>query len=224
MPYFCHPRRLFCVSISLWCSTITSLGASSPDFPKTTQWPTLDSTNLKEIGLVVRENIFDRTHFVIESSCRVTPFERPLNFLDSQVTARWTQSILLQIEPAKHTDFVVDLGLGYSLERSTHSSRFGEILAHSIDPSILFPVTIAYNRPNFHGSVQSYIQLEWELNPYIFSRTTTLFHRLISNSTPYSESSFTLYGRKKISSLSPLDNDFEYKFHQIGFVLERTTY
>jgi hypothetical protein len=187
-------------------------------------WPTLAPTDLEEIGLVVQEKLFDRAHFVLESSCRVTPFERPLDFLESQVTARWTQSILLQIEPAKHTDFLVNAGLGYSLERATFSSCFGEILAHSLEPSLLLPLTVAYNRPNCYGSSSSYLQMEWGINPYVFSRTTTLFHRLLAHADRLSLSSFTLYGREKVASLSPLDTDFECKYYQMGFIMEHQAY
>ncbi len=222
MPLFKHSQRFLSLLIGL-CPLLTA-HANPSDFPNDTPWPTIDSGQLEELSLVVRENLFDRTHFVIESSCRVTPFERPLDFLDSQVTARWTQSVLLQIEPAKNSNFIIDLGLGYSLERSTHSTFFGEIVSNSIEPAILLPVSLAYGKSSSYGLSESYLQFEWEINPYIFSRTTTLFHRLVSLSTESSSSSLTLYGREKTSSFSPLDNDFYYKFHQVGFILEHQTY
>lgn len=177
-----------------------------------------------DIELAVRENIFDRTHFVIESACRVTPFSQPAHFVDSQVTAQWTQSILLQIEPIKNTDFTFDMGAGYSLERYTHAACYGEIVIHSIEPSVIFPMTFSYSRPNRYGYSQSFLQLDLEINASYFSRSTTIFHRLIAQAKDSSLSSLTLYGKEKISSYSPLDTDFESRYYQAGFVLEHRSY
>ncbi len=224
MPYCLRFRRFSIVLMGLCGAIIRTCSATPQDSPGQFRWPTLDPTDLEEIGLVVHEKLFERTHFVIESSCRVTPFERPLDFLDSQVTARWTQSILLQMEPAKHAGFMVNAGLGYSVERATLSSYFGEIVAYSLEPSLLLPLSIAYNRPNRYKSSSAYLQMEWEINPYIFSRTTTIFHRLLAHADRMSLSSLTLYGREKVSSLSPLDTNLEYKYYQIGFMLEHQSY
>jgi hypothetical protein len=177
-----------------------------------------------DMELAVRENLFDHTHFVIESSCRVTPFLRPMNFLDSQITAQWTQSVLLQIEPIHNTDFSFDLGAGYSLERYTHATRYGEVVMHTIEPSAIFPMTFSYSRPNRYGNSQSFLRLDLEINASSFSRSTTIFHRLLAHTDDINVSSLTLYGKEKISSYSPIDADFEVKYYQAGFILEHKSY
>jgi len=223
MLYSSCSRQFFMVLICAFLRPMSCM-ASPEGFPCENKWPSLTPTGFDEIELAVRENLFDRTHFVIESSCRVTPFERPLHFLESQVTAQWSQAILLQIEPARYADFTLDIGAGYALERYTHASRYGEIVAHSIEPAVLFPMTFSYSRPNRYGYAQSFLKLEWEVNSFSFSRSTTFFHRLLAQSDNSNVSAFTIYGKEKVSSYSPLDTDFESKCYQMGFVLEYQSY
>ena len=223
MLYACRSRKFLLLLICAFQWPVSCM-ASPDEFPCENKWPSLTPTGLNEIELAVRENLFDRTHFVIESSCRVTPFARPLNFLESQVTAQWSQSILLQIEPTRYNDFTLDFGAGYALERYTHASRYGEIVAHSIEPAALFPMTFSYSRPNRYGYAQSFLKIEWEVNSFSFSRSTTFFHRLLAQSDEANVSAFTIYGKEKVSSYSPLDADFESKYYQMGFVLEHQSY
>jgi len=221
--YACRSQFCFLLVIGAWIAPLLCM--ASPDrAPCENTWPSLTPVGLQDIELAVRENLFDRTHFVIESSCRVTPFARPLDFLESQVTAQWSQSILLQIEPTHSLDFSLDIGAGYGLERYTHAAQYGEVLTHSIEPAVLFPITLFYNRPNRYGYAQSFFKLEWEVNSFSFSRSTTIFHRLLAHSQAKNVSAFTIYGKERISSYSPLDTDFESKYYQMGFMLEHQSY
>lgn len=222
-------RTIICLSCATFCAQALARSEYhlSDTSPGDICWPSIMPAHFKEIGLVVKESIFERAHVVIESSCQVLP--SPFSTTDHDKTgyhagAKWNQNLLIQMAPSKNGNLIVDAGIGYAIQRSSSLSLAGYGLEYHIEPSLVLPVTLSYNKPHAFGSSSSHLQFEWELNPYLFSRAITMMHRIASQTTPFSESYCTFFGTEKAYAFSPLDSDFISKQYQFGFVLERQSY
>ncbi len=132
----------------------------------------------EEVALNFRGHLFEKTHVIVLSSCRINNFSQPLHFLDSQVTAEWNQTALLEFEPARTQDLQVYVGAGYSLKRYAFSSHFGERLFESISPSALLPITFAYSRENRFGSKNTFLKIEYEFDGEGVMKNSSLLHQI----------------------------------------------
>ena len=183
--------------------------------------PSLDQ---EEVELNFRGHLFDKAHVLVLSSCRLKNLARPISFIDSQVTAEWNQSALLEFEPARTTDCQVYIGAGYSLKRYALSSHFGEHVYESISPSVLFPITISYARPHRHGSASTAFNMEYEFDGQSLIKNCAIFHNISYYEDKHKELHLFIYAKEMFFYQNIVDQEALAKAYLIGLNFEQRSF
>ncbi|MBM4223113.1 MAG: hypothetical protein FJ161_04880 [Gammaproteobacteria bacterium] len=187
-------------------------------------WPTLTPIMFDEIALTAEKDIFDRTHVVIESSFRFSPFEHSNTNSQPQLTAQWSQCALVQMDYPKYGNFSMSMGFGYNLDRNIHSLDFGTHVWETVNPALILPLTIMFNQSNRHSTFKTVFSLDWEIGLDYYCRTNSILHRFQIETSKENSLDVLLFTKRKSFYYDAYQASSFFHIHQIGFMLEHSSY